>query len=152
MTYLRDVLAPLVRARYARHVQRIVFAVLWLWMGAIAGAGCIPDEIRVCDVRPEENTCSGDGDCVLAFCATDCWPCPNAYSVRQVEATWCLTLQGNTPLVDCEKGKDERCRGTIRTPCAYGIEPYCNAGRCDIKSRVKSRQSRVESRELRVER
>lgn len=97
-----------------------------------AAAGCIGD-IRVCDIRAEENVCSDDGDCVMAYCATDCRPCANAYAARQVDSTYCLTRQGETSIPECHEGKDERCRGALPPVCAHGVEPFCNAGKCDLR-------------------
>ena len=96
-------------------------------------AGCPGD--RVCNPDPADNTCSGDGDCVLAYCATECWYCPRVYSMTQVDDTWCLTpLLTTTPIVDCLEGRAERCAGVPEPACVRNIEAWCNAGKCDLRA------------------
>jgi hypothetical protein len=123
--------------RYASGVLRRCAPLLGFAAGLGLGwgsAGCI-GEIRVCEIDPADNVCGGDGDCVLAYCATDCCPCPNAYSASQVGRTYCLTRQGETPLTECLTGRQSRCgESPFCGPCVYDIEPWCNGGRCDIRS------------------
>ena len=99
---------------------------------ALSFAGCPSD--RVCNPDPAHNTCSGNGDCVLAYCATDCWPCPRVYAQAQVDETWCLTRAVDTPLPDCREGWSDRCAGTTEPICVRSIEAWCNAGKCDLRS------------------
>lgn len=101
---------------------------------ALAGPGC-PDDIRVCEIDPADNLCSSDADCVLGYCATDCCHCPNAYSTRQIDGGWCLEPMGETPLTECLRGREDRCAGHPPCVCVYSVEPWCNAGRCDLRSR-----------------
>lgn len=101
---------------------------------ALAQAGCPPD-LPVCDPDPADNVCFGDGDCVLAYCATDCCNCPVAYSRRQLDGTWCLTEYGTTPpIADCLQGRTERCAGHAPCVCAYNVEAWCDAGHCNVRA------------------
>ena len=106
---------------------------LGLLLGALPLVGC--PERPVCDPNPSSNTCGGDGDCVLGYCATECCWCPRAYARSQIDATWCLTESGGTPpIVECMEGRDTRCAGGLPCVCAYDVEPWCNAGKCDLRS------------------
>jgi hypothetical protein len=111
--------------------RRLPFLPVLLVAGSLAG-GCI-DDIRVCEIVPAENTCEHDDDCVLGYCATDCCYCPNAIAERQLEATWCLTRQGETPFTDCLRGRPDRCAGHPPCVCVYDVEPWCNDGICDLR-------------------
>jgi hypothetical protein len=96
-------------------------------------AGC-PTADEICNPDEAENTCSGNGDCALGYCATECCYCPRPYSLTQLDDTWCLTLSGTTqPIVDCMTGRTERCRGVVCV-CDYQVEAWCNAGKCDLRS------------------
>jgi hypothetical protein len=102
-------------------------------VAVLAACGCSED--RVCNPDPADNTCGGDSDCVLAYCATECCYCPRPYSQAQVDSTWCLTRTGSTPpIVDCQKGRDTRCAGGPPCVCDYQVEAWCNAGHCDLRS------------------
>jgi len=114
-------------------VRGIVIVAFLLGLAA-AFVGC-PTADEICNPDPADNTCSGDGDCELGYCATECCWCPRAYSTTQVEDTWCLTRYGTPqPIVDCLKGREERCAGTGPCVCAYNVEAWCNAGKCDLRA------------------
>lgn len=101
---------------------------------ALAQVGCPPD-LPVCDPDPADNICFGDGDCVLGYCATECCYCPRAYARTQLDGTWCLTEYGTTTeIADCRSGRADRCAGTGPCVCAYNVEAWCNAGRCDLRT------------------
>jgi hypothetical protein len=96
-------------------------------------AGCPED--RVCNPDPSDNTCGSDSDCVLAYCAPECCWCPRAYSRAQVDSTWCLTpYGGTTPIAECLQGRTDRCVGGAPCVCTYSVEPWCNAGKCDLRA------------------
>ncbi|MBI5499619.1 MAG: hypothetical protein HY907_05220 [Deltaproteobacteria bacterium] len=107
---------------------------LALAMAVLPGLGC--PEHPVCDPNPSDNTCSGDGDCVMAYCAPDCAWCPMPFSRAQVDSTWCLTVYGGTtPIAECLEGRDSRCAGVVDPVCATrGLEAWCNAGKCDLRA------------------
>ncbi|MBI5489302.1 MAG: hypothetical protein HY905_18350 [Deltaproteobacteria bacterium] len=112
-------------------MRRVV--ALSLLLAVLPGLGC--PEYPVCDPSPSDNTCSGDGDCTLAYCATQCCFCPRAYSRAQVDSTWCLTTYGSvTPIAECLTGRDTRCAGGPPCVCAYDVEAWCNAGKCDLRA------------------
>ena len=101
---------------------------------AASFAGC-PTADEICNPSDGDNTCSGDGDCALGYCATQCCYCPQAYSNTQLDNTWCLTRSGTIqPIVDCLKGRDVRCAGHAPCVCTYNVEAWCNAGKCDLRA------------------
>ena len=117
---------------YPRFVMRYR-AVIVLLLALLPLAGC-PDQ-PVCKPDPAGNTCGVDSDCVLAYCATDCCWCQQPFARAQVEATWCLATDGTLPEYgECLRGRDARCAGGPPCVCPHNIEPWCNAGKCDVRA------------------
>ena len=69
---------------------------------ALAIASCVPD--RLCDTVEKDNTCSGDSDCVVAFCAVECGLCEKVYSRKQVDRGYCLVGTGESVPDRCRSG------------------------------------------------
>ena len=95
-----------------------------------AGAACnIPD--KICEIDESDNTCSGTGGCVVAYCAADCSVCPAVYSTKQVEEAWCLTPLGESPNDRCREAAESVCTPTSFPPlCPIYIQPLCEEGEC----------------------
>ena len=87
----------------------------------------IPD--KVCETDPEDNTCSGPDDCVVAFCAAECDSCAMVYSSRQVEEAWCLTRPGRSPNERCTEAAELSCPAGPSV-CPRGVVPDCKDGKC----------------------
>jgi hypothetical protein len=114
-------------------MKRGVIVAAFVLGAALSFAGC-PSADEICNPDESDNTCSGDGDCALGYCATECCYCPRPYSLTQLDDTWCLTRSGTVqPIVDCMTGRTERCRDVVCV-CDYQVEAWCNAGTCDLRS------------------
>jgi len=99
-----------------------------LLLAAACAAACtVPD--KVCETDDEDNVCSGDGDCVMAFCAAECHACPKVYARRQLEEAWCLTEEGQTARSRCAQASSLDCTPGP-TVCPRGVVAACEGGRC----------------------
>lgn len=103
----------------------LFFAAAW----AFSCACNIPEEI--CDTHPNDNVCSGPGDCVVAYCAADCSSCAAVYSKRQVEKAYCLTPLDESPNQRCREAAESLCTpSSLPSVCPRYIEPACEEGEC----------------------
>lgn len=115
--------APSLRT-HARLVRALAAAAMM-----VLTACNIPD--KICEIDEEDNTCSGAGDCVLAYCAADCTICPAVYSRKQVEEAWCLTPLGESPNSRCREAAESVCTLTsFPSLCPRYIQPLCEDGKC----------------------
>lgn len=99
----------------------------------LAVAGC---EITVCELNEEDNVCDDDGDCLLAYCGTNCCPCEIPVSRRQFESTYCMVEASegfDAARRECREARetvceDVDCRGT--TVCPRPTRARCDGGHC----------------------
>ena len=96
--------------------------------------GC--DREGACELHDEDNVCSGDGDCLLAYCGVNCCPCELAISQRQFDGTYCLAsvTEGFAIARDrCQEARDLSCEGfscTGANPCPHPTRAVCEDGHC----------------------
>ena len=100
---------------------------------AAATAGC---DITVCELDERDNTCEDDGDCLLAFCGTNCCPCELVASRRQFDSTYCMVEVGegfDTARRECQEARETICEGVVCTgavACPHPTRARCDEGRC----------------------
>lgn len=99
----------------------------------LAIAGC---EVTVCELPESENVCSGDSDCLLAYCGTNCCPCEIPVSRRQFEGTYCMVDVRDgfeAARRECREARETICEGVVctgLTACPHPTRARCDGGRC----------------------
>lgn len=111
-----------------KHFRPCLPAALLLFSFSL-GSCDIPD--KICEVDEEDNTCSSEDDCVVAYCASDCTICSAVYSRKQVEEAYCLTPVDGSPNSRCREAAESLCQPTsLPSTCPRYIVPACQEGKC----------------------
>ncbi len=91
-----------------------------------------------CYLPEEDNRCSGDDDCLLAYCGVSCCPCEIAVSRTQFENTFCMaTIADGFEIArdSCEEARETVCDGVscMDQPCPHPTRAVCDEGLCHAR-------------------
>jgi hypothetical protein len=104
---------------------------------ALLLAGCGRE--GACELPEGDNTCEGDGDCLLAYCGVSCCPCELAVSRTQFEGTYCMaTVEEGFEIARdlCQEARDLACDGVScsgASACPHPTRAVCEDGRCHAR-------------------